>query len=80
METGAIARNEAGRYVIDYAQAQSSIMDLASRVLGIQATGDREGAAALEEQYGKLSLVFKGDLRNIRLEGIPADIRFEFEK
>ena len=38
------------------------------------------GAAALEEQYGKLSLVFKGDLRNIRLEGIPADIRFEFEK
>ena len=80
VETGAIARNEAGRYVIDYAQAQSSIMDLASRVLGIQATGDREGAAALEEQYGKLSLVFKGDLRNIRLEGIPADIRFEFEK
>ena len=80
VETGAIDRNEAGRYVIDYAKAQSSVMALASEVLSIQATGDFEAARALQEKYGKLSMVFKGDLRNIRLEGIPADLRFEFEK
>lgn len=80
VETGAIDRNEAGRYVIDYAKAQSSVMALASEVLSIQATGDIEAARALQGKYGKLSMVFKGDLRNIRLEGIPADLRFEFEK
>ena len=80
VETGAIDRNEAGRYVIDYAKAQSSVMALASEVLSIQATGDFEAARTLQEKYGKLSMVFKGDLRNIRLEGIPADLRFEFEK
>lgn len=79
-ENGAFARNESGKYVIDYGRAQEVVSLLAREILTIQATGDHEAAAALEKQYGSLSDTFKEDLRNIRLEGIPADIRFEFEK
>ena len=79
-ENGAISRNESGKYVIDYARAQEVVTLLAGEVLTIQATGDYEAAATLEQQYGTRTDAFKGDLRNIRLEGIPADLRFEFEK
>lgn len=75
---GAFVRTESGRYVIDYAKEQEGIRKLASLVLTIQATGDIEAASKLETDYGHLSAAFREDLREIRLEGIPADFRFEF--
>ena len=46
----------------------------------IQATGDYEAAAELEKTYASISKDFRTDLMNIHLAGIPADIRFVFEK
>lgn len=79
-EKAAISRKPSGRYDIDYAKAQEAIRDLASQVLTIQATGDYEAAAELEKTYATISKDFRTDLMNIHLAGIPADIRFVFEK
>lgn len=77
---GALTRNAGGRYVINFAKAQESIRDLAAEVLKIQATGDIDAARALEENYLTLSKDYREDLMNIHLAGIPADIRFVFER
>ena len=49
-------------------------------MLTIQATGNGEAAAEFERQYAVPGKDYKEDLRSIRLEGIPADLRFVFEK
>ena len=77
---GAFVRNESGKYHIDYAKAQEAISDLAGEILKIQATGDYQAAKAFETEYAFVSKDFSLDQHNIRLEGIPTDIRFDFEK
>ncbi len=80
LEKNALARTESGKYVIDHKLFEQAVHELAAQVLAIQATGDRQAAAAFEQQYAVRTAAYKEDLRNIRLEGIPADLRFEFEK
>lgn len=80
LEKNVLTRAENGKYSINYEGLEQAIRELASQVLTIQATGDREAAAAFEQQYAALGKNYKEDLRNIRLEGIPADLRFDFAK
>ena len=54
--------------------------EFAGIALKTQATGDYEFAEQFENQYCVLSEDFKADLVNIRLENIPIDLRFEFQK
>ena len=54
--------------------------EFAGIALKTQATGDYEFAERFENQYCVLSEDFKADLVNIRLENIPIDLRFEFQK
>jgi len=78
-KAGAVHRNESGRYTLDYAAMESSLGELAALVLKTQATGDRGFAANFETEYSSLSESFKADLHNLSLEGVPADIRFDFK-
>ena len=80
LEKKALTRTESGKYVIDYELSEQAIRELASRALTIQATGNGEAAAEFERQYAVPGKDYKEDLRSIRLEGIPADLRFVFEK
>ena len=79
-ENGAFQRKENGKYSIDYAKAQQVVTDLAGLVLKIQATGDYEAAKSFMDSHSKVSDAFAADLHNIRLEGIPVDLRFTFTK
>ncbi len=80
LEKKALVRGENGKYTLDANLFEQTIRELTAQVLAIQATGDREAAAAFEQQYATLGGAYKEDLRNIHLEGIPADLRFVFEK
>lgn len=79
-EQGAFKRGDSGKYSID----QQKLLDAAAELTGIiirtQATGDYEFAEQFEQKYCSLSDAFKADLVNIRLENIPIDIKFEFQK
>lgn len=77
-EKGAFTRNEAGVYDINYPKAKEAMASLAADVLEIQALGDAAAAKAMVEKYAVVAPELKGDFRNIRLEGIPSDIRFKF--
>ena len=77
-EKGAFTRNEAGVYEINYPKAQEAMAALAGEVLQIQALGDAAAAKSMVEKYAVVSPELKGDFRNIRIEGIPSDIRFKF--
>lgn len=79
-ENGAFNRGADGRYTIDYSKAYALVGDLAGIILKTQATGDYEFASAFEDKYCSLSEDFKADLVNIRLENIPIDLKFKFEK
>lgn len=79
-EKQALDRTESGRYKIDYSLFEQAVSHLCARVIAIQANGDREAAAAFEKEYAVRTADYKEDLRNMHLEGIPVDLRFEFEK
>ncbi len=79
-EAGAFERKPTGQYSLNFAKMESALSDLTALVLKTQATGDREFAADFENRYSKRSPDYEADLRNLGLEGIPADIRFKFKK
>ena len=79
-EKGALKRNDAGGYSIDFAKMESSLGELSAIVLKTQALGDREFAAAFEEQYSKRLPDYSDDILKLGLENIPVDVRFVFEK
>ena len=79
-ESGACVRKATGQYSLDFAKMESALSDLTALVLKTQATGDHAFAADFESRYAKRSADYDADLRTLRLEGIPADIRFEFKK
>lgn len=76
----AFVRGEDGKYVIDYARAYDTMVELAGVILKTQATGDYNFAVQFEDEYGKASETFKADLVNLRLEKIPLDVRFTYSK
>jgi hypothetical protein len=79
-ESGACVRKATGQYSLDFAKMESALSDLTALVLKTQATGDHAFAADFESRYAKRSADYDADLRTLNLEGVPADIRFEFKK
>jgi hypothetical protein len=77
-EQGAFAHNASGLYHIDYDKAEAAIASLASEVLTLQATGDREGAAAFSAKYGTVGESLSQDFAAMQRAGIPTDVRFQF--
>lgn len=72
---GAITHDEAtGKFAADLEAMPGVISELAGQYLLLQATGDREGAAAFLERYGKMSPEMAAAIE--RLDGVvPVDIR-----
>ena len=79
-EAGAIMRNASGQYSLDYGKMEKALSDLTALVLETQATGNKAFATEFEGKYSKRSEDVKADLKNLRLENIPVDIRFDFKK
>ena len=79
-ENGAFSRADNGRYTIDFDKTLSLVADLAGIILKTQAEGDYAFAEQFESRYCKESETFRADLTNMRLENIPVDLKFEFEK
>ena len=79
-EQGAFKRGASGKYSIDHDRLLEAAADLTGIIIKTQATGDHEFAEQFESKYCHLSEEFKADLVNIRLEKIPVDIKFEFQK
>ena len=79
-ENGAFTRADNGRYTIDFDKTLSLVADLAGIILKTQAEGDYAFAEQFESRYCKESETFRADLTNMRLENIPVDLKFEFEK
>ena len=79
-EAGALQRNRSGHYTLNLKTMEDALSDLTAFVLKTQATGDREGAMAFENQYSKRCDDYIDDLANLRSEKIPVDLRFEFKR
>jgi len=79
-ENGAILRKVSGKYEIDQKAAEKAIEALGAEILRIQATGDQDAARNMCEKYGVVPSSIKADVVNLELEGIPVDIRLEYEK
>ena len=77
--SGAFSRKPSGKYSLDYNKMESALSDLTALILKTQATGDYQFACEFEKTYSKRSEDYAADRLNLGLEGIPADIRFEFE-
>ena len=72
---GAITYDEdSGRFAADLATMPAVMSELAGQYLLLQATGDRDGAGAFLERYGKMSPEMAAAIE--RLDGVvPVDIR-----
>lgn len=77
-EAGAISRHPDGCYYIDWNHAEEAIASLASELLEIQALGDYGKAKDFISRYSVIDKDLDADMHNLRLEQIPADIRFSF--
>ncbi len=71
-EKGAITRDSAGHYVIDYAKMPDTLAALAKELLEIEATGDRARAESWFKRYDKMP----ADLRSAldATGNVPVDI------
>jgi hypothetical protein len=71
-ERGAIIRQGAGRYAIDYGRMPGAMNDLAKELLEIEATGDRARAENWFKKYGTMPAELRASLK---LEAaVPVDI------
>jgi len=71
-ERGAIRRNAAGRYAIDYEKIPGALADLAKELLEIEATGDRARAESWFKKYDAMPEELKASLR--AASDVPVDI------
>ncbi len=79
-DAGAFERKDSGRYTLDYGKMEAALGELSALILKTQATGDEAFAAEFESKLARRDDAFEADLRNLSLEGIPMDIRFDFKK
>ena len=79
-DNGAVTRKPDGKYVIDFAKADTQIGELAGLILKVQATGDVQTAKDFESRYGTPKPDFSEDVFNLGLAGVPVDLRFNFKK
>ena len=55
-----------------------AVAALAADLLEIQAKGDYDAAKAFVEKYSVIDADLSADIRNMRLEQLPVDVKFEF--
>ena len=77
---GAISRNGAGKYKIDYVKTREVLGQLAGIILKTQAEGDLAFAESFEKEYAAKPASFDEDRRLMSLEKIPVDVVFDFKK
>jgi len=77
-EHGAIRREKAGRYAIDFVNMPDAINHLAKELLEIEATGDRKRAEIWFDRYGRLPVELETSLK--AAAEVPVDIvpKFDF--
>lgn len=80
MDKGALSRNGAGKYMIDYNKTQQCLGDLAGIILRTQAEGDLVFARKFEKQYAGTPKFYSEDKMMMGLENIPVDVVFDFQK
>ncbi len=76
MEKGAINRNEAGIYKIDFQKMKEVNEVLTQKVIKIQGDGNYQEAKSLIRDYGMVKETLQKDLDKIRENKIPVDIIF----
>ena len=77
-ERGAFGIDRNGRYLVDFDKAEAAVTEMGTRVLGIQATGDRDAAHKLVADYGTASESLSQSFAALRQARIPMDVRFQF--
>ena len=76
-DRGAIRRDrDSGLYHVDAATIAPAIEALATQLLVLQGSGDREGAAMLAETLGGTRPELRADLERLEAAGVPAAIVF----
>jgi Peptidase family M49 len=70
---GAIKRESAGRYAVDFDKMPGAMADLAKELLEIEATGDRQRAESWFQKYGAMPGELKVSLK-AKTSHIPVDI------
>jgi hypothetical protein len=71
-EQGAIAREQSGKYAIDFTKMPQAIALLAKELLEIEATGDRNRAEQWFKKYDSMSAELKSALANVK--DVPVDV------
>jgi hypothetical protein len=71
-ERGAVVRQSAGRYAIDYSRIPQAIGDLAKELLEIEATGDRARAENWFKKYDVMPAELQASLKSAA--AVPVDI------
>ena len=79
-ERGAIIRESAGRYAIDYGRMPGAINDLAKELLEIEATGDRARAENWFKEYGTMPAELQVSLKLAASVPVDIDPVFSFKK
>jgi hypothetical protein len=76
LEQKAIARDAAGKYVIDYARTATAIATLSKELLEMEATGDRARVESWFSRYGAMPAELKTALNTVT--DVPVDITPNF--
>jgi Peptidase family M49 len=71
-EQGAIAREQSGKYAIDFTKMPQAIASLAKELLEIEATGDRNRAEQWFKKYDSMPAELKSALANVK--DVPVDV------
>ena len=77
-EKQAFSIDRSGHYLVDFDKAEQAVRELATRILTIQATGDKAAASALIRNYGTTAESLLLDFAALQRAHIPMDIRFQF--
>ncbi len=77
-DQGAFERHSNGTYTINWDKVDAAVRNLASELLEIQALGDYQRAKDFVKTYTEIDEDLDADRHNVRLELIPADIKFKF--
>jgi hypothetical protein len=71
-EQGALAREQSGKYAIDFTKMPQAIASLAKELLEIEATGDRNRAEQWFKKYDSMPAELKSALANVK--DVPVDV------
>jgi hypothetical protein len=76
-EKGAFAKNDNGKYAIDFEKMKAASADLTQLILKLQGDGDYEAAINLITEMGVIKPELQAELDKLEQAGIPVDIVFE---